>query len=152
MTPSVLSARIVAARLAWVRTMLARLRALPLETADVFVADPRTPAAAESYLRRCLEALLDLGRHILAKGFAVSTAEYKDVAVRLAEVGVIGNADRQVLARLAWYRNRLVHFYDEISERELYEICTTQLADIEQVTRVIADWTQRHPERFDHRL
>ena len=61
------------------------------------------------------------------------------------------DADQQVLARLAGHRNRPVHFYDE-TERELYEICTTRLGDIEQVTRVIADWTQRHPERFDHRL
>jgi len=32
--------------------------------------DPRNVASAESYLRRGLEALLDLGRHLLAKGFA----------------------------------------------------------------------------------
>ena len=152
MTPSVLSARIVTARLAWVRTMLARIRALPLDTADLFAADPRTPAAAESYLRRGLEALMDLGRHVLAKGFAVSAAEYKEIATRLEEVGVLGDADRQVLIRLAGYRNRLVHFYDEISERELYEICATELGDVERIARAIADWTQRHPERFDQRL
>jgi hypothetical protein len=69
MTPSALSVRIVTARPAWVRTMVARVRALPLDTVEAFTADPRTPAAAESYLRRGLEALMDLGRHVLAKGF-----------------------------------------------------------------------------------
>jgi len=123
--------------------MLARIRALPLDTADLFAADPRPPAAAESYLRRGLEALMDLGRHVLAKGFAVSAAEYKEIATRLEEVGVLADADRQVLIRLAGYRNRLVYFYDEISERELYEICATELGDVERIARAIADWTQR---------
>lgn len=152
MTPLVLSARVVTARLAWVRTMLARIRALPLDSGDLFTADPRTPAAAESFLRRSLEALMDLGRHVLAKGFAVSAADYKDIATRLGEVGVLGDADRRLLTRLAGYRNRLVHFYDEISERELYEICTTELRDVEQVATAIADWVQRNPERLDQRL
>jgi uncharacterized protein YutE (UPF0331/DUF86 family) len=101
MTPSLLSARIVTARLGWVRTMVARIRALPLATVDVLTADPRTPAAAESYLRRGLEALMDLGRHVLAKGFAVSAAEYKEIAARLGEVGVLDEADRQMLSKLA---------------------------------------------------
>ena len=152
MTHSVLSARVVTARLSWVRDMIARIRALPLDTPDAFTADPRTPAAAESYLRRGLEALLDLGRHVLAKGFAVSAAEYKEIAGRLEEVGVLVDADRQVLSRLAGYRNRLVHFYDEISERELYEICAAQLGDVERIATAIADWARRHPERFDQRI
>jgi len=152
MTPSVLSARIVTARLAWVRDMIARIRALPLDTADTFAADSRTPAAAESYLRRGLEALLDLGRHVLAKGFAVSAAEYQEIAARLEEVGVLDEADHRVLARLAGYRNRLVHFYDEISERELYEICAAQLCDVERVAAAIVNWAKRHPDRFDQRI
>ena len=35
--------------------MLRCIRALPLETYDLFVADPRDIAAADSYLRRALE-------------------------------------------------------------------------------------------------
>ncbi len=31
------------------------------------LSDRRNPAAAESYLRRSLEAIFDIGRHILAK-------------------------------------------------------------------------------------
>jgi uncharacterized protein YutE (UPF0331/DUF86 family) len=152
MTPSVLRARIVTARLSWVRDMTGRIRALPLATHDTFAADPRTPAAAESYLRRGLEALLDLGRHILAKGFGVSAAEYKEIAARLEEVGVLDAADRRTLTRLAGYRNRLVHFYDEISERELYEICTAGLGDVERISAAMAAWANGHPERFDQRL
>lgn len=33
-------------------------------------------AAGESFLRRALEVLLDLGRHVLAKGFGRVVPEY----------------------------------------------------------------------------
>jgi uncharacterized protein YutE (UPF0331/DUF86 family) len=149
MTPSALSTRVVTARLAWVRDMLARLRALPLDTFDSFSADPRTAAAAESYLRRALEALLDLGRHLLAKGFAVSATEYKEVAFRLGAAGVLEPEPAAILATLARYRNRLVRFYDEVAARELCEICSTELPDIELVANAIAAWVKQHPEYLE---
>jgi hypothetical protein len=37
--------------------------------------------AAESYLRRAVEVLLDMGRHILAKEFALAVSEYKEIAL-----------------------------------------------------------------------
>jgi hypothetical protein len=70
MTPARISATVVAERMAWIEAMLAGVRQLPLESYAVFDADPRNAAAAESYVRRALEALLDLGRHVLAKAFA----------------------------------------------------------------------------------
>ncbi len=55
-----------------------------------------------------------------------------------------------VLRTLAGYRNRLVHFYHEISNRELYEICTGQLGDIDAILAGILDWVRAHPEKIDH--
>lgn len=57
MTPGKLREKVVAERSEWVREMLVRIRALPLESLDTFVADPRNVDAAESCLRRALEAL-----------------------------------------------------------------------------------------------
>jgi hypothetical protein len=68
-TRSQVRAAIIADRVSWVRRMLEGLRSLPSDNMDAFLSDPRTVAAAESYVRRGLEALLDLGRHLLAKGF-----------------------------------------------------------------------------------
>ena len=150
MTPSQLRAKVVAERVAWIRRMLAGLRALPLDTRAHFESDPRNVAAAESHLRRALEALLDLGRHVLGKGFGQAVVEYKEVAAALAQVRVL-DSDRQLLLRtLAGYRNRLVRFYHEVTNQELYEICTNQLADIETVLTAILDWIGSHPERINH--
>jgi len=61
--------KVVAQRIAWIEEMVRAVAGLPLDSLERFVADPRNVAAADSYVRRALEALLDLGRHILAKGF-----------------------------------------------------------------------------------
>jgi uncharacterized protein YutE (UPF0331/DUF86 family) len=152
MVPAKLRARIVLDRLDWIRRMLLSIRNLPLATLEDFTADPNTPAAAESYLRRGLEALLDLGRHILAKGFGRAPAEYETIAQELQDLGVLMPDEARLLWRMAGYRNRMVHFYDEVSVEELYEICTTGLDDIERVTVALERWLRDHPEQMDQAL
>lgn len=50
-------------------------------------------AAAESYLRRTLEAIFDIGRHIVAKGGYIELAqEYKSIARGLQELKVVDQA------------------------------------------------------------
>ena len=152
MSPSQLRAKIVAERMAWINRMLANLRALPLDTYATFQSDLRNLAAAESYLRRALEALLDLGRHVLAKGFGQAVTEYKEVAMALVQTGVLNQQKGNLLRELAGYRNRLVHFYHEISNQELYEICTVRLNDVDILLAAIIDWIKAHPEMIDHAL
>jgi uncharacterized protein YutE (UPF0331/DUF86 family) len=149
MSPSQLRAKIVVERMAWVKKMLANVRALPLDTYATFQSDPRNVAAAESYLRRALEALLDLGRHVLAKGFGQAVTEYKEVAMALVQTGVLNQQNGNLLRELAGYRNRMVHFYHEISDQELYEICTVRLNDVNVLLAAIIDWIKAHPELID---
>ncbi len=149
MSPGKIRSGIVAERLAWIREMLAGIRALPMSSYEEFVGDSRTPAAAESYIRRSLEALLDLGRHVLAKAFALAPAEYKEIANRLVETGVLPEDAGDLLRQMAGYRNRLVHFYNEVSHEELYALCTEQISDIESICEAILQWLKQHPENLD---
>jgi uncharacterized protein YutE (UPF0331/DUF86 family) len=50
------------------------------------------------------------------------------------------------------YRNRLVHFYHEVSETELYEICTGELDDVAALLAAILTWIEAHPENLDRSL
>jgi uncharacterized protein YutE (UPF0331/DUF86 family) len=139
----------VAERAAWVREMITALRGLPLASHEAFFADRRNPAAAESYLRRALEALLDLARHMLARGFGVAPAEYKEVARGLERVGVLAPETARTLEVLAGYRNRMVHFYHEVDHMELYEICSTRLGDVGAVLDALLEWCRNHQDRMD---
>ena len=147
MMASAVRAEIVAERIAYIRNMIGAIGSLPQSSYDDFSADARNGAAAESYLRRALEALFDLGRHILAKAFAVAPAEYKQIAAELAKNGVLSKEEGRVLTEMAGYRNRMVHFYHEIGEQELYNICRDRLIDIQGLIDILARWLREHPEK-----
>ena len=152
MTTGKIRKSIVTERVAWVRKMLDGIRNLPLSSYEEFISDARTSAAAESYLRRALEALLDLGRHVLAKGFALAPAEYKGVADLLTTKGVLSQQTGNLLRQMAGYRNRMVHFYHEVSQEELHLLCTRHFAEIELICEEILKWLNEHPDKTDTTL
>ena len=152
MTPGAMSERVVAGRVAMVRGLLRDIRGLPLDDYRVFVADRRNVWASESCLRRSLEALFDLSRHILSKGFGRGVAEYKAIAAQMQADGVLSAEEAATLRILAGYRNRLVHYYHEISEEELYQFCSSQLSDVERVLDAIQAWVLVHSEMLDRQL
>lgn len=85
MTPGPIDLKIVADRLAIVASCLEALRRLPTASLDDFRGDWRNAAAADSLLRRAIEALFDAARHILAKGFGLGPLEYREVARLVGE-------------------------------------------------------------------
>jgi uncharacterized protein YutE (UPF0331/DUF86 family) len=152
MTPSQLRYRVVVERISWVQEMVRSIRGLYLGTYEEFSSDPRNLAAAESYLRRGLEALLDLGRHILTKGFGIGVSEYKEIASELSRKGVLTQDEAAKMRQLAGYRNRMVHFYHEISGKELHDIVRLDLMDIEAVLEALTRWLKDNPDKLDRTL
>ena len=43
---------------------------------------------------------------------------------------------------MAGFRNRLVHFYGEVADAELYDICTRDVRDVEAVLESLLKWTR----------
>ena len=152
MTPNLIRASVVSERIAWVREMIRSTRALPVASFEEFIDDSRNIASAESYLRRGIEALLDLGRHILAKGFAVAATEYKEIGPKLAGQGVLPEDQGKLLRQIAGYRNRMVHFYHEVTREELYGLCTKDLEDIEGILDAMVEWLRANPEKIDQKI
>jgi uncharacterized protein YutE (UPF0331/DUF86 family) len=152
MTPMPLSGRVIADRLDWATRMVQTIRALPLADRPAFFADERNIWTADSCLRRALEALFDLGRHILARGFGEAPSEYKEVAAVLGKHNVLTAEDAALLKTLAGYRNRLVHFYHEVSAEELFEVCANHLSDVDRIITAYRQWLQDHPDKIDPSL
>jgi uncharacterized protein YutE (UPF0331/DUF86 family) len=131
MTSGKINDRVVVQRVQWIKQMREAIRDLPIQDKKEFLRNPHNVAAAESYLRRALEALFDIGRHILARKFAYPAAEYKEIANGLLEKRIISRKVADLLRQMAGYRNRMVHFYHEISAEELFDICTHHLDEIQ---------------------
>jgi uncharacterized protein YutE (UPF0331/DUF86 family) len=148
-TPSTIDLKVTTGRLEIAAACLRGLRALPAGSLASFLADPRNPAAAESYLRRALEALLDLSRYLLAKAYGESVVEYRQVALRAVERGIVkGSEAAELFPKLAGYRNRLTHFYADVTPEELFQILTLHLGDLDLIAeelRVAAGRLAAHP-------
>ena len=78
--------------------------------------------------------------------------EYKEIALKLGEVGVVDKdfADHQ-LKSMAGYRNRLTHFYAEITAEEIYKIIQENLGDFDVFLKAIRR-LMKHPEEFNLRI
>jgi uncharacterized protein YutE (UPF0331/DUF86 family) len=142
MSPGDIDSKVVAQRAFWISQMMDSLKDLCLEEKAAFLADRHKIAAAESYLRRALEALFDIGRHILAKRFAYPATEYKEIAKGLSENKVLVEKEGELMRKMAGYRNRMVHFYHEITPEELHEICLYHLNEIKLLVDKLVQWTK----------
>ena len=136
MTPGSVSLKIVSDRMDLARGYLADLEALKVLGAEVFTSDRRNAAAAESFLRRAIEALFDAARHLLAKGYGLAGLEYREVARLAFERGVVADvALAPRLVKIAGFRNRLTHFYDEVTPDELFCVLQSDLGDLDAFAR-----------------
>lgn len=134
---------LVEQRLGLIAGYLRAMESLSLVPKDEFLGDEVRIAAAESFLRRTLEAVFDIGRHVLAKsGFVNLAAEYKSIARGLVERGFIDSRLGDVLVEMAGYRNRLVHLYNEISAEEIHSIIAGHLGDVRDYVRQMRSYLQ----------
>lgn len=135
----------VMSRLSRIARSIERLKRLAEAPREDFLApDSDLPAIAESHLRKSLEAVFDVGRHLLAKsGHAEFAQEYNSIASNLARLGIVPAHMESTLVKMAGYRNRLVHFYHEISDEELHSIVCHNLNDLREFVEAIKEYVDR---------
>ncbi len=98
-------------------------------------------------MRRSLEAIFDIARHIIAKTAGKGVVEYKEIANTLGDTGVITKSQAERLRLMAGYRNRLIHFYHEVTDKELYLILKNNLSDMENYVKEIKSFIEKYREK-----
>ena len=144
-----LNTEVVKTRIAYIEDSvrsLERFKGVPFEE---FASNPDNFRIAFYDLHRALEAVIDIGSHILSRIPGARPTSYKDIPKILGRHGIIpqGFASDQLM-KMAGYRNRMVHFYSEIAEKELHQIIQEELQDFHtfcvHITGVLLD-----PARFN---
>lgn len=126
--------------------LLRKLSAYPLEK---FAREDYHFDVAKLHLREALEGVFHIGAHILSRLNGGRGTEYKDIARKLGELGIVEKEfANSALARMAGYRNRLTHFYAEIKPEELYGIIRDDLGDFDIFLHAVKNVLE-HPEQFD---
>ncbi|GAB6183209.1 type VII toxin-antitoxin system HepT family RNase toxin [Thermodesulfovibrio hydrogeniphilus] len=132
--------------LSLIQEYLVEIESLAQLSLEEFLADKKTQAAAESFLRRALEAIFDISRHILSKTYNFKELEYKRIANELGKKGIVDKDYAEILIKMAGYRNRMVHFYHEIPPEELYAIIKNHRSDIERFINEIQKFLSKIQE------
>lgn len=123
---------------------LEELRALPLEEFRSGVGFK----LAHYHLHRALEGVFHIASHILARIPGAQATEYKGLARTLGEYSIVEKEFAETkLVKMAKYRNRLVHFYAEITPEELYGVLQNDLGDFDVFLRAVKNLLE-YPEKF----
>ena len=129
-------------RLAEISRDLTELKFFQKYTIEAFL-EGKNFAIAEHYLRRALEAVFQIGNHIVSRLYfshSERPTTYKEIAQALGKSGILPREfANDNLTQMAGYRHRLVHFYHEVTPEEMYEVIQSHLEDFEVFCEKIAD-------------
>lgn len=103
---------------------------------------------SQFYLRRALEGVFNISTHILARIPGGRVTEYKSIARKLGEVEIVPRlfAENELTA-MAGYRNRLTHFYADITPDEIFIILKKHLADFDTYLMAIKEFISK-PNKY----
>jgi uncharacterized protein YutE (UPF0331/DUF86 family) len=92
-----------------------------------YLASKYEKKAAERWLQELIEAAIDLNLHILSDLGARTPTDSYNSFIRLGEAGVIPPGLAEALAPVAGFRNRLVHDYEDLDDRRVWEAMVTAI-------------------------
>ena len=107
---------------------LEKMRELSLEDLSH---SARDLAAAKYFIRTSIEAMIDISAHIIAKNLLGTPSTNVEVMLILAQKGVVSEVRLELYTKMVKYRNRLTHFYNEVSIQEIYNIIQTRICDFD---------------------
>ncbi len=121
--------KIILERIDIIKKSLEKLEELQPLSPGRFILD-KNFAVAEHYLRYALEATFDICAHILSRIPGAQVDEYKKMAIEMGKQKIISmDFTEAKLYKMAGYRNRLTHFYFEVTPEEMYDIIQNNLDD-----------------------
>lgn len=112
---------VIRERIRRVEEVAAQLKVIRASPREAFLQDRTTQYAAMYAMVVGIEAICDIGNHILAKYCARAAESYRDVILFLAECGVIPQAFARESAPMADFRNILVHLYLDVDLEQVWE-------------------------------
>ncbi len=93
--------------------------------------------AAKYYLQTCIEAMLDINHHVIARLRLGAPKNYADSFRILGDNGILPEHSLPVFYEMARFRNRIVHLYQQVDDKEVYKILQSGLGDFKIFIKAI---------------
>jgi uncharacterized protein YutE (UPF0331/DUF86 family) len=107
---------------------------------DDFSSSPERYGSAERFLHLSIEAILDMGNHVIADSDLGIVNWYSDIPAILEKNGYIDSNMKKEWLQMIGFRNTLVHDYVEIDRRIVHDVLQNHLEDFEKIKRVFAQF------------
>lgn len=99
---------------------------------------------AEHGLQVTIQNLLDVGTHILSSSGVNKIETYKDVIHELGKNHILPEKFANSLAKMAGFRNILVHEYLSIDVRKIWNVLRNNLKDFDKFCRYIYRYLEKN--------
>jgi uncharacterized protein YutE (UPF0331/DUF86 family) len=105
-----------------------------------FIADPEHYGSAERFLHLGIEAVIDMGNHVIADLNLGVVNWYSDIPAILANKNYVTPDLADSWIKMIGFRNMLVHEYMEIDRKIVYDILNYEINDLERLKKVFAQF------------
>lgn len=124
------------------RSLLEDYIGMPFEE---FIAEDKIHSyyGALHHLQLALQAVLDIGQHIIAQKSFESYSKNKEVFRILAAKGVISKETYKIFEAAIGARNILVHRYEKVDPKIIHGIIQTKLPDFDRFVIEIGEYLKR---------
>lgn len=116
---------------------LDKLARVPAGSLEEFTGDFRNVASTLYLLQTSIQALIDLGSVIVASRALPTPRTSHDVFARLEEAELLPPGTAARFSPIVGFRDRVVHLYDRIDERRVYEILTVHRQDLAELADLL---------------
>jgi uncharacterized protein YutE (UPF0331/DUF86 family) len=111
-----------------------------------FTSDFRNLDSALHRLQTAIQALVDLGGYIIASLGLRTPSSSAEVIDILVEDGLLPTEHRDRYVSMVQFRNRIVHFYNDIDLKILHHILLDELVDIRELYHAFIRLIEEHPD------
>ncbi len=121
--------KLIADRIKLIELYVGRLKEMQDISKDK-ISLPDNFAIASYNLRSAIEATFDVCAHILSRIPGAQVDEYKQMAIEMGKQKIVPkDFSENELYKMGGYRNRLTHFYFEVTPNEIHGIIQDNLDD-----------------------
>ena len=103
-----------------------------------FNSKPEIYGSVERFLHLFIEAIIDIGNHIISDLNWGVTNWYSDIPITFFEKKLIDEELREKWIKIIGFRNTLVHDYVEIDRKIVFDVLHKNLIDLNELKRVFA--------------
>jgi uncharacterized protein YutE (UPF0331/DUF86 family) len=137
-------AELVTRKLLLILRELDALRRIQAGGLDAYLSSRLDQAVAERHLERIIGRMIDVNYHLLTSAGHPPPSDYHASFLQMAPLGVLPSEFAHRLAASAGLRNRIVHEYDELDQKRIFDALDQARLDVPANAEAVNHYLTRH--------